>query len=1091
MAQGAYMRLQGWLTIGFAWGVAAALAACAASSAPPAKSQQPPAVGLPPAAELAALRPESVAPATWQALTSALAEAVQARNPSLKLYDATGEVLDLRVTFDAAGQPRAAWTHRPPAGDYNLDGLVNISDLTPLAANLGRSIYSHNSEWPQIRHIDGDGNNLINISDVSVLGRNFGRSNDGYEVQRAAQAAGPWTLALRVDSRLAVPNPPLPFETLSTTLPDAQAGEFYRVVPFTGRGGQPGFYGPASNIVQLLGSQTAADAWRMDGGDVSHSSFVTGTGPAAARLRWRYDMSDLRSGHQASLLGGAPLIAADGTVYIGSNEGLIALAPDGTRKWNFSLTTQEGVQAYWGALGPDGSIYVPLYKGVNGDAILQIKPDGTVGWSVPIAGNADGPLTIDGTGQIYVHTETELVCLSPAGAQLWAAVVGDHSAVGSAALAADGTAYVLHKDTAYGEGVLVSVSPAGAINWREPLPELRAQQVAVRHDGVLVVVGDFGVRAIDTGGNEAWAHEFSEANTSVRVAIDPQDNIYLGTELDIVSYAPDGTERWRTTVPGSGHINNAGRAPLLDSSGHLYTCDYKGELHCLSTNGDLLWSFDPRIPGANITNAAELALSSTGALYQHCQGELLCWADDGHGPPLPPTNVNASKGADPDYVQLRWSAAPTATGYRVYRDGALIAELGDVLQYADFGVPEGLPHGYAVSGVSFVGEGQPSPVRTGSIALPALTTGGPGGWAGTSGGPRHARRSPGRVPEQPTLQWSRQLGTTAVSAPICDAQGRLYVTYGAELSGQPVALLEALSPDGQRLWRYSPGTACTAPGMGADGTLYVGATRDDPQGAHLGFERSGQVVALGQNRTVLWQRQYPEPIIECSVDDAVAALNDLGDIYALNTDGSERWTYRFPWSEFEAPLVLWHAEPVHASTGNLYYNISPGLGSTRFVALNADGSEQWTTTMGFATLAAPMVLGNDVPLLRIYQLTAFDSAGEVLWQIPSDNLYANAAEAGDGRLLVVTKDKLSSYSAAGVIEWQRSLPGGFSRGALVDADGRAYALNNAGQLYCVSPNGQPLWSLDTGIVPGPDFSVGDDGTLYIPTVDGRLLAYGR
>ncbi|MBN2081035.1 hypothetical protein JW859_02390 [bacterium] len=66
------------------------------------------------------------------------------------------------------------WYHTCP-GDYNQDGLVNASDITPLGASLNESALP--DEFPshlQFALIDGDRNGMITVADLTAIGANFG-----------------------------------------------------------------------------------------------------------------------------------------------------------------------------------------------------------------------------------------------------------------------------------------------------------------------------------------------------------------------------------------------------------------------------------------------------------------------------------------------------------------------------------------------------------------------------------------------------------------------------------------------------------------------------------------------------------------------------------------------------------------------------------------------------------------------------------------------------------------------------------------------------------------------------------------------------
>jgi hypothetical protein len=74
-------------------------------------------------------------------------------------------------------------------GDYDQNGLVAISDLTPLGIHFGKESSSPGSPFPpdtQEAVVDGDGNGVINIADVTPIGIGFGLRVEGYRVYLAA-----------------------------------------------------------------------------------------------------------------------------------------------------------------------------------------------------------------------------------------------------------------------------------------------------------------------------------------------------------------------------------------------------------------------------------------------------------------------------------------------------------------------------------------------------------------------------------------------------------------------------------------------------------------------------------------------------------------------------------------------------------------------------------------------------------------------------------------------------------------------------------------------------------------------------------------
>jgi thiol-disulfide isomerase/thioredoxin len=88
------------------------------------------------------------------------------------------KVDDLAITVQTATSATLAWTEKN-VGDYDNNGMVGISDLTPLAILFGHSVASASDPvWAAM--VDGSGDNTISVADLAPIGQNFGDRCDGY-----------------------------------------------------------------------------------------------------------------------------------------------------------------------------------------------------------------------------------------------------------------------------------------------------------------------------------------------------------------------------------------------------------------------------------------------------------------------------------------------------------------------------------------------------------------------------------------------------------------------------------------------------------------------------------------------------------------------------------------------------------------------------------------------------------------------------------------------------------------------------------------------------------------------------------------------
>ncbi|MEZ5339436.1 MAG: PKD domain-containing protein [bacterium] len=150
------------------------------------------------------------------------------------------------------------WEYRC-SGDYDQNGLVSISDLTPLGVHFGKSGPFSVSSIESV--VDGDGNGEINLGDITPIGQNFGRGVESYNIYLSANAsdapasageaskiaaAGTYNFGSAIGSSA---TQRLQFSRTSVIT----AGMFYWIRPVHGAA-----EGIASNVVQAGGGSTNA-----------------------------------------------------------------------------------------------------------------------------------------------------------------------------------------------------------------------------------------------------------------------------------------------------------------------------------------------------------------------------------------------------------------------------------------------------------------------------------------------------------------------------------------------------------------------------------------------------------------------------------------------------------------------------------------------------------------------------------------------------------------------------------------------------------------------------------------------------------------
>jgi hypothetical protein len=74
------------------------------------------------------------------------------------------------------------WTYAN-AGDYNLDGIVGVADITPLAAHFGASTTDGVGDDALEAWLDGNHNGVIDIGDITPLAMGFGSEVSIYSIE--------------------------------------------------------------------------------------------------------------------------------------------------------------------------------------------------------------------------------------------------------------------------------------------------------------------------------------------------------------------------------------------------------------------------------------------------------------------------------------------------------------------------------------------------------------------------------------------------------------------------------------------------------------------------------------------------------------------------------------------------------------------------------------------------------------------------------------------------------------------------------------------------------------------------------------------
>ncbi len=237
--------------------------------------------------ELAALEtPEGVDPALFAELKDALREALDQRfspltsNPSsltpAKLVSTppTGEsnrVNDLTITDIGGGTYTLSWHYRN-LGDYDQNGTVGISDITPIAMHYGETYDPETEPNCLLAVIDGSANGVVDIADITPIAMNYGVECAGYNIEGSYSPIGSFSFIQEAPLSEAMGDGRLEFFAEL----DELSWDYYRVRPYDSEGiaGIPSIVASVAPLIHSVSPLAGAQ-----GSDVTFVANVTGVSP--------------------------------------------------------------------------------------------------------------------------------------------------------------------------------------------------------------------------------------------------------------------------------------------------------------------------------------------------------------------------------------------------------------------------------------------------------------------------------------------------------------------------------------------------------------------------------------------------------------------------------------------------------------------------------------------------------------------------------------------------------------------------------------------------------------------------------------------
>lgn len=197
----------------------------------------------------------------------------------------------------------------------------------------------------------------------------------------------------------------------------------------------------------------------------------------------------------------------------------------------------------------------------------------------------------------------------------------------------------------------------------------------------------------------------------------------------------------------------------------------------------------------------------------------------------------------------------------------------------------------------------------------------------------------------------------------------------------------------------------------------------------------------------------------------------VGDLFALNPEGTERW--RFP-TGFEIT-----SSPAVGSDGTVYV----GCRDHRLYAVDPNGRKQWTFKTGGWVDASPAIGTNGVIYFGSWdkKFYAVNPPGTKQWEfVTGGPVVSSAAIDAHGVIYFGSHDrKFYALNPDGSKRWEYATDGAITCSPAIGANGELYFASVDGLFHALSPEGTRRWELRTGGITGSSPVLGADGTIFV------------
>ncbi len=281
-------------------------------------------------------------------------------------------------------------------------------------------------------------------------------------------------------------------------------------------------------------------------------------------------------------------------------------------------------------------------------------------------------------------------------------------------------------------------------------------------------------------------------------------------------------------------------------------------------------------------------------------------------------------------------------------------------------------------------------------------------------------------------------------------------------------------------WAYDIGAQIKQqiPAIADDGTIYVGSEDND------------NIYALNPDGTLKWtysglgdNQGSSAPAI--GSDGTIYIGSKDSNVHALNPDGTLKWKFLM------AGDPIW-SSPAIANDGTIYI----GSDGDNLYAINPDGTQKWVfNTAGFNIRSTPTIASDGTVYIASQDLNLYaldPSNGAIVWSFPIGGKVDGSLSINSDGSILVGLDKgspngaLLAVNSDGTEKWSRNTGRIFSSPTI--ANGTIYVGTKEGNnlLAIDASSGSELWSFAAENIILSSPTVDKNGAIYFGSFDDNI-----